>query len=217
MQLTICRVTTDEEIFEIKALQTANLPQNLSTEEQEKEGFVTAVYSIEFLQRMNRLCPSIIAKSESGHVVGYALVLTKELEGEHALLSEFFAMLKTIPCPVSIKQISSPEASPQTLFDTNFVMVGQLCVAKEYRGQGLVDKMYNFYRSCLSSEYECQEENFLSLSSQQYDLCLTDVAQNNPRSITAHLRCGFEIVHSIEYAQIMWHIVVWQWKKNNLS
>jgi L-amino acid N-acyltransferase YncA len=59
--------------------------------------------------------------------------------------------------------------------------------------------MYHYYKDCLKD---------------QYQYLVTDVAQENQRSIKAHLKTGFEIIHSIEYGGIGWEIVIWDW--NNL-
>jgi len=61
-----------------------------------------------------------------------------------------------------------------------------------------VQKMYGFYQQSLNKEY-------------QY--LITDVAQENPRSIKAHLKTGFEIIHTIQYGGIGWDIVLWDWRK----
>ena len=82
--------------------------------------------------------------------------------------------------------------------ETNYVLVGQLCVGKNYRGQGLVQKMYGFFKTELQKEFT---------------YCITDVAQDNPRSIKAHLKRGFEIIHTIGYGGASWDIVLWDWNK----
>jgi hypothetical protein len=55
------RVGTIEELKQIKELQNRNLKGNLSSEERDQEGFVTAEYSLEFLSFMLQFEPSIIA------------------------------------------------------------------------------------------------------------------------------------------------------------
>jgi L-amino acid N-acyltransferase YncA len=85
----------------------------------------------------------------------------------------------------------------QPLANANYVVVGQLCVAKEYRGMGLVQKIYNHFRDCLK---------------ESYDFCATDVAQANARSLNAHKKTGFEVAGTLTYGGIPWDIVVWKWK-----
>ena len=91
-KVLIKRVTENWEIEGIKALEEANNLVNISREESDKEGFVTASYSIELLRKMNEIQPSIIALYEN-KVVGYAMVTDKELYGQHTLLDSLFDAL----------------------------------------------------------------------------------------------------------------------------
>ncbi len=186
LTMVIKRVSHYEELLGIKELQTSNLKSLLTETEIEKEGFVTAEYSIPFLERMNALQPSIIAK-EGDRVVGYALVATKALYGSHDLLDDLF------------RQIDKQTFKGVSLQQTNYVVVGQLCVAKSHRGLGVVQKMYDFYRQELSD---------------QYTYLITDVVDQNPRSVKAHLKAGFEIIGSLDYGGSRWHIVLWDWNGN---
>jgi len=179
----IKRVTEDWEIEGIKALEEANNLVNISTEEKEKEGFVTASYSLELLRKMNEIQPSIIAIHEK-KVVGYAMVTDKELYGQHTLLDSLFDALVDM------------NYQGKKLGESKVVLVGQLCVAKPFRGQGLVSKMYDFFKDCLIN---------------QYDYCVTDISEANPRSIRAHEKCGFKIINTLEYEGVKWHIVMWDW------
>lgn len=179
--VTVCRVSTRDELLMIKELQEANLGKNISAEEREKEGFVTAEYSVEFLELMDRYSHSVIAKNSDGVVVGYALVATRDIYGRHDLLTNLFD--EVFPLPYKGK----------TLRDVNFVLVGQLCVAQGYRGIGLVQRMYAFYQSELKAEgYEC---------------AVTDVAESNPRSLKAHKKSGFDTLQTFVYEGTVWHIV----------
>jgi predicted GNAT superfamily acetyltransferase len=181
----IKRVSKIEEIEGIKRLQTANLRKNLSKEEIEKEGFVTAEYTLEFLELMNRIEPSIIAV-QGDNLVGYAMVATKALLGRHKLLDDLFS------------KIDSFIFKGHALKKRNYVVVGQLCVAKSHRGKGISKKMYDFYKSVLSEKFE---------------YCLTDVQISNPGSIKAHLKSGFQILGDLSYGGADWKIVIWDWQE----
>lgn len=168
----------------IKALQEANLKKNVSDEECIQEGFVTAEYTVEFLEEMHSFCPSIIAKNEVGEVIGYALVTTRDVHGLHDLLTDL------------LDSVYPLVYNNKTLEESSFVLVGQLCVEKTYRGQGLVKKMYDFFRDSLRS---------------QFDYVITDVASTNPRSLRAHLGAGFQIIHTIPYGGQEWKIILQDW------
>jgi ribosomal protein S18 acetylase RimI-like enzyme len=182
--INIKRVTVFSELEGIRKLQEDNLKRNLPADEAETEGFVTAEYSIEFLETLHKAGPSIIAK-EGDQVVGYALVAVKSVGHQHELLSDLFNYVDKISYRgLMLKNVS-------------YVIVGQLCVAKNYRGLGLVHQMYQHFKKSLTGEYDC---------------CITDVAENNPRSLKVHLKTGFQVIDSFSYAGSNWNIVLWDWK-----
>ncbi|HEX3024166.1 MAG TPA: GNAT family N-acetyltransferase [Chitinophagaceae bacterium] len=183
--IKIKRVTNDAEVEGIKKLQSENLNINISAEEAALQGFLSAVYSVEFLKIMNDASPAIIAVDDN-IVVGYALVSTKEIRYHHDLLADLFNAIDKI------------NYDGINLKDANYVVVGQLCVAKNYRGKGLVQQMYQHFRDSLQH---------------QFDYCLTDVAQANPRSLKAHLTTGFKIINTLTYGGISWDVVMWDWTK----
>jgi hypothetical protein len=182
--IAIKRVTEPAELEGIKRLQQENLKSTLTAEETSLEGFVTAVYSMEFLQKMHDAEPSVIAK-DGDQVVGYALVADPTIRHEHDLLSDLFTTIDNTPYHGKL------------LKESAYVVVGQLCVAKSNRGQGLVNRMYNYYRDCLSDKFE---------------YCITDIAQDNPRSLKAHQKAGFEVINTLGYGGIKWDVVLWDWR-----
>lgn len=179
----LTRVKTEADIIGIRDLQALNLKQNISAEEASSQGFLTASYTIEYLQQMNLFSPSIIAK-DGDKVVGYSLVSTKETKNGHDLVEGLF------------DEIDKSVYNGVLLKDVNYVVVGQLCVAKEYRGQDLVQKLYGHFRDCLSHEYT---------------YLVTDVAQANVRSLKAHKKRGFQVINELMYGGFGWDIVLWDW------
>ena len=183
--IEIVRVTIEAELESIRLLQTENLRKLIGEAEAAKEGFLTAEYALETLQQMHQSEPSIIAK-DGDIVAGYVIITTKNSYGQHPLLDSLFDAIDTL------------HFDDASLKNVNYILVGQLCVGKAYRGMGLVQKMYTYYQQCLSKKYR---------------YLITDVAQENPRSIKAHLKTGFQIIHTIEYGGIGWDIVLWDWRK----
>lgn len=183
--IIVKRANTIAELEGIKTLQDKNLRHILSKEEADSQGFLTAEYTLDFLKMMHYVCPSIIAK-DGDKVVGYALVAVKSIRHQHDLLADLF------------NKIDEVTFNGDLLANINYVVVGQLCVAKEYRSQGLAQKMYNYFKECLSMEF---------------DYLITDVAQDNPRSLKAHLSTGFKVVDTLTYGGISWDIVLWDWRK----
>lgn len=181
--IELTRVSSPNEIIGIRDLQALNLKQNITAEEAIEQGFLTAAYTIEYLQEMNAVVPSIIAKDED-KVVGYALVATKDIRKGHDLIEGLF------------DAIDACEYKGNLLKEVNYVVVGQLCVAKEYRGQDLVQKLYGHFRDCLSNEFT---------------YLVTDVAKANVRSLKAHKKTGFQVINELTYGGFGWDIVLWDW------
>jgi len=179
----ITRVSSVSEIIGIRDLQALNLKQNITAEESVEQGFLTAAFMIEYLQQMNSASPAIIAK-DGDKLVGYALVATKEIRKGHDLLEGLF------------DAIDECVYNGKLLREVNYVVVGQLCVAKEYRGQDLVQKLYGHFRDCLSNEFT---------------YLVTDVAKANARSLKAHKKRGFQVINELMYGGFGWDIVLWDW------
>ncbi len=184
MSVEIKKVDQLGELTGIRDLQALNLRKNIDAETALSQGFLTAAYTLQYLQEMHDASPSIIAK-DGDTVVGYALVATKEIRNGHDLIADLFNVIDT------------KYYKGKCLKEVNYVVVGQLCVAKDYRGQGLVKRMYDYYRDCYAGEYE---------------YLITDVAQANPRSLNAHKKSGFIVIDTLVYAGIGWDIVIWDWR-----
>ena len=184
MPVVIQLVNAIEELYAIRDLQALNLKKNIDAATAASDGFLTAEYTIDYLQQMHDASPSIIAK-DGDQVAGYALVATKAVRDGHDLMADLFNVIDT------------KYYNGKSLKDVNYVVVGQLCVALGYRGQGLVKLMYDYYRDCYASTYE---------------YLITDVAQANTRSLKAHKKSGFEVIDTLEYGGIGWDIVLWDWR-----
>lgn len=124
MTLAYKQVDNKDELQQILALQKRNLPDQLSADEREQEGFVTVSHTLELLERMNNRCPHIIAK-EKGKVVGYALCMHPFFAGEIEVLKPMFAQIKSLGIP-----------------SENYLVMGQICIDKDYRGRGVFRRLY---------------------------------------------------------------------------
>jgi hypothetical protein len=178
-------VETEQELIGLKQLQTNNLRRLIGEEEAMKEGFVTSEYSLELLQKMHAIHPSIIVK-EGEEVVGYTIVTNKDVYGEHAELDHLFNTLDA----TSYKDV--------LLKDVDYILIGQVCVGKSHRGQGWVPSMYDLYKN---------------LHAKNYQYLVTDISQANKRSLRMHQKIGFETIGVIEQVGTGWNIVLWDWNK----
>ena len=173
-----------DELRQIKDIQKRHQKESIAPELREKMGFVTVEYEISLLEKMHRLLRSIIAK-EGDKVVGYALVTDRRIVGCHDLLDDLF------------DQINRLSFDSHLLKETNYTVVGQLCVDSDYGRRGIAQGLYKKYQESYSDSF---------------DYCITDVDCNNPRSLRTHLRAGFQTIHKIEYGNAEWDIVLWDWK-----
>lgn len=177
MKVRFTRASSEDELLQILALQKKYAFTSVNKQEQEKEGFVTVSHSYEILKQMNDACSHIIAK-DGDLVVGYALVMLQKFRDEISILSAMF------------------ETATELLGDKKYVAMGQICIAKNYRKQGVFRGMYQFYKQELQNEFDC---------------LLTEVATDNQRSLNAHLNVGFKVLKTQVSDGVSWELINWDW------
>jgi GNAT superfamily N-acetyltransferase len=182
----IVKATTEEDLIQILALQSANHRSNLTEEERTMQGFVTLIYDLDFLRVMPAGNHHIIAK-DGDKVVGYVMLMDRS---SNHLMKEGAGIF-----PV----FNELEYKGKKFKEINYCSVGQVCVHKDYAGQGLLSKMYAYYKACYKGVY---------------DLAMTDISYLNHRSMKAHKKAGFEVVHRFDEPDQgePWDIIVWDWR-----
>jgi GNAT superfamily N-acetyltransferase len=172
-------VADEREMEQILELQRANLPRNLTERERAESGFVTVEHTLDVLRKMHGIAPSIVAKD--GEVLaGYALVMPVECREFVPVLRPMFERL---------------DANPR-LAGRRYYVMGQICVARPYRGQGVFDRLYAAHREYLHG---------------RFDASVTEISVRNPRSMRAHARVGFEELERYRDATDEWLVVIWSW------
>lgn len=181
-EIIITTVSSEEEIDQILDLQTKNHKSNISKEEALKNGFVTVKHTKPLLETICKPFSHVIAK-KYGEVVGYALVMLPEHTKDIPELQMMDVILKGITY------------HGQPLNESSHVVMGQICVAEEVRGQKVFDRMYAFMQNYLSNHF---------------DFIVTEVAERNQRSLRAHQRVGFKTVHTYTEEAIdeVWNVVL---------
>ncbi|MCG9970924.1 GNAT family N-acetyltransferase [Christiangramia crocea] len=165
-------------------LQKQNLRQNLSLEEITTQGFVTVQHSFEQLYNLNQTEKHVIAEY-NGQVIAYLLAMTIISEHEVPVLRPMFERFKELI--INNRGITS----------YNYLVVGQVCVAKEYRGKGVLFSCYKAYKDFYSANY---------------DFAITEISSLNSRSLNAHKKIGFkEIDRYKDSSGIEWIVIVWDW------
>ena len=176
-------VSNADEVRQILDLQTANHPSALTPDTMASQGFVTVRHDPGVLRRMNEAAPAIIAK-DGDRVVGYALVMPREFASDVPILLPLFQMLDTLSWK-SVRLRDQPR----------WFVMGQICVAEGYRGRGIFDGLYR----AMAEAYR-----------DRYDFTVTEVAARNTRSLRAHARAGFQLLHVYQDANAgeEWHVIV---------
>lgn len=181
---TTTLVSSKTEIEQIIALSSLNRKGVVLDKEKPTEGFITWEYSFELLQKMNIIAPSVIVKYND-QVVGYALAALKDVAPFHPDLS------------IMINKLDSISYKNKSLMYYKYYIMGQVCIAKEHRNKGLFSKMYQFHKKIYQNDFE---------------LLLTEISISNPRSLNAHIKVGFKIIHTFQDKLDEWNVVLWDWK-----
>jgi hypothetical protein len=179
--ITTSTAASDSHFEQILSLQRRNLGRALSQEQQRSEGFVFAEHSIPLLRRMAAELPQAIALS-GDQVVGYCLALPPSLRAELPSLEPMFV------------QFARCIYKGRPLPEYRFVVGGQVCVDRPFRGQDLLKRLYHEIRVSLPSHY---------------DLCVTEIAVRNQVSIRAHEKMGFHTLNTYSDEREQWAIVAW--------
>lgn len=183
--ITHTAASTDRDLSEILDLQQRNLRESLTADDISSQGFVTVQHSFTDLRKLNEQEQHQVIKAE-GKVVGYILAMTEKSKADIPILVPMFELFERVL--YRGKSISAYK----------YMVVGQVCVAADFRGKGLFDEAYAAYR-----------ERF----SRRYEFAVTEIATANTRSLKAHQRIGFFEVHRYTDEQkIEWSIVLWDWR-----
>ena len=176
MKIIYKRSIIDEELYQILELQRRNISISISEEEKQKEGFVTVQHDFETLKSMNDVCAHSLAMYNN-RVVGYALSMVKEFKEEIAILKPMF------------KEIENSVNS-----NLSYITMGQICIDKAYRKQGIFRGLYNAMKEHVKHEF---------------DVIITEVDRNNTRSLNAHQAIGFELLKTYKSNNQEWVLLSW--------
>ncbi|MDO5971556.1 GNAT family N-acetyltransferase [Flavivirga aquimarina] len=181
-QIVYKRAETDEELRQILNLQHANIKLSLASEAMKTEGFVSVKHTFDVLKRMNSACPHIIVKHEE-KVIGYALCMLNAFRNDVPTLIPMFDYMDGI---IASKNLS----------ELHYLIMGQTCIDKAYRKQGIFKKLYHFFKDELKSDF---------------DAVVTEVNSKNIRSLQAHLAVGFNTLDVHTEAGEDWELIIWKW------
>lgn len=173
----------NDQIDSLLKLHQANLKENLDAETIKNEGFVSFRYDKATLQLKMEAAPQIVATTEGGEVIAYALATTPEVGAKIPSFGLIMELLKKV----------SYRGKP--LNNWKYYYMGQVCVAADWRGKGVFDALYQGHKDYFK---------------EKYDFVLTEIATENTRSLAAHSRVGFEVIYTYfdDSEQKEWQVVV---------
>jgi hypothetical protein len=154
----IFRKANPQDIPMILELQKKNLLKNLQPQDQQ-DGFLSIEYSADQLTRLNHELGIFVAQ-DNDHLAGYLIAQTMDFALHSALIA---TMVKRFP---DVQYSGRPLSSFKTF------IYGPVCIAKESRGQGVLEGLYRIMLKTLQG---------------QYDAGVAFVSERNPRSLYAHL------------------------------
>jgi hypothetical protein len=140
-------------------LQSANYVANLSVHERE-QGFLSAQFSPEQTAQIAKDVGTIVAVIDD-QIVGFVCAFRNEFE---------------TGSPVIAKMLESYDRmifEGRTLNSFRSYIYGPVCIAREYRGQGL-----------LRGLYEAQKKDLAG----QFEIGVAFVSRSNPHSLAAHVK-----------------------------
>ncbi|SDZ18967.1 Acetyltransferase (GNAT) family protein [Rhodonellum ikkaensis] len=173
---------SDSDLLGILKLQQENHIHSLNSLDQ---GFLYVLHSFEDLKKMNDFAPHVIGMGGDA-VAAYVLAMTVDCKEDVPVLIPMFDLFEKI------------DFKGKKISEYQYLVVGQVCVGQHYRGNGIFDKGYQYYRDTFK---------------QDYDFAITEVSTRNHRSLKAHQRVGFTEIH--RYTDPLseeWSIVLWDWK-----
>lgn len=168
---------TNDELAQILALQQANSITTITSEEKQTEGFVTVQHTFDLLKNMNDACRHCIAK-DGDRVVGYALSMVQSFGNQIEVLKPMFDEINRL------------------LPGKNYLVMGQICIDKNYRKLGIFKGLYRFMQ---------QQYN------NRFDLLITEIDTLNTRSMAAHASIGFITLKEYSAGGQDWALVAWEW------
>lgn len=171
------------DLEQILELQQKNLKQFLTDEAREAEGFLTLSHSLEILQAMHSMAPSVVIR-DGEQIVAYALTEMPACRHLMPGLEPMFALIEEL------------EYKGRPLASYLYYTMGQICVDEHYRGKGLFDELYQMHRKIFAPTYQ---------------MLITEISTSNTRSIKAHQRVGFRELTRHKDDLDEWSLVIWDW------
>ena len=156
-------------------------------EEDKKDGFVTTAFTKEQLKSIIIEEEGLFIAVENGEVVGYVMSASWEFWSAWPM---FIYM---------IKDLESLEYLGKKITTKNSYQYGPVCIDKQFRGSGLLEKLFDFAREYMSKKYP---------------ILVTFVNKINSRSYVAHTKkLGLTLLKEFEFNNNSYYELVYDTSK----
>ena len=148
-----------EDYLSIIRLQAADYIDNL-TEEQRKQGFLSAKFTLDQIAAIGADLGIAVVTHDGQEVAGCLCAFRREFDHDSPVVGK---MLESY-------DQARFEGKPLSVF--NSYIYGPVCIAREYRGRGLLHGLYDFQKKDLAGQFE---------------IGVALVSHDNPHSMMAHI------------------------------
>lgn len=174
-------ISSENELRQVAELSRLNSTDHITDDIKASQGYTSWKYTFEDLKSLHEVSPSVVVK-DGDKVVGYLLVLVRASTTVYEPLTE------------ALKIFEGKLYKGKPLLNYNPYFLGQTCIDANYRGQGLLRKLYQFHK-----------DNFESV----YDFALSAIARDNPKSLAVHTKLGFRTLFPFNEGDLVWDAVMW--------
>ena len=164
---------TEDDIAPILSIQSKNLRENLSLEQQ-KDGYLSLAFSEDEFKAFNRDVAVLVARDQD-KVIGYCCLSS-------ATFNAKFPILDQIIPRISSYKIAGVKQPPKEM---TTCIYGPVCIASEYRGKQILAQLFSHTK--------------IASKRAGYEYCFSFVATANQRSLVAHLKLPFHQVGKITF------------------
>lgn len=169
-----------EDFDQIISLQKKNYKDNLSEEEKLKEGFISILYTNDELLEISK--EGLLVAEDDKKIVGLMMPLIPSHAKKVPLLKPF------------IKKFNDYEYNSKKLSSYNWVIAGQVLIDKNFKGLGLAESLWKEFVKLMKTK--------------GYDIILSEISQNNPRSLhVATTKFGFKVLKKYSANGYDWYFI----------
>jgi GNAT superfamily N-acetyltransferase len=156
-------------------------------EEDKKDGFITTAFTKEQMVDLITLEQGLFIAVENEKIVAYVMSASWDFWSRWPM---FVYMIEDLP---------NLEYLGQKLSTKNSYQYGPVCVDKEYRGKGVLEKLFDFARENMSK---------------RFPILVTFINKINPRSFEMHKRkIGLEVIKEFSYNNNNYYELVYDTSK----